>query len=84
MEQKTMEIASRGPSGLEPATFQSQVTSLRQLWPSGMALAWQVRGAGFESPRDQNFVLGGSFCALTSSRLNCYLISVIHLSLSEP
>ena len=29
----------------------------REPWPSGTALAWHARGAGFEYHRDQNFVL---------------------------
>ena len=29
----------------------------REPWPNGTALAWHARGAEFESPRDQNFVL---------------------------
>ena len=45
------------------------------------ALAWHAGGAGFESPQDHGH---GSFCALTSPHLNYYLMSVFHLSLSEP
>ena len=29
----------------------------REPWPSGTALTWHARDAGFESPQDQNFVL---------------------------
>ena len=41
-----------------------QMVSQRELWPSGTALAWHARGAGFESPRDQNFVLVPSVLSL--------------------
>ena len=44
--------------------------------PSGTALAWHARGAGFESPRNQNCVLVPFVLSLPLACLNCYLMSV--------
>ena len=40
------------------------IEDVREPWPNGTALAWHARGAGFESPRNQNFVLVPSVLSL--------------------
>ena len=40
------------------------IVEMRESWPNGTALAWHARGAGFESPRDQNLVLVPSVLSL--------------------